>query len=187
VTIRDVMNLKTKYQKEVIPGMKAKFGYQNVLAVPKILKTTLNAGISRAISEKDSRYAEVVKDTLIKISGQKPVEITAKKSIAGFKIREGLLVGMKVTLHGQRMYDFLDKFINVVLPRARDFRGLSPDLVDQRGNLSIGIREHLVFPEIKTEDVQKIHGLQITITTNTKNKERGLELFKLLGFPFKVN
>ena len=93
---------------------------------------------------------------------------------------------MKVTLRGQRMYDFLDKFINVALPRTRDFRGLLPDLVDQRGNLSIGVREHLVFPEIKTEDVQKIHGLQITITTNAKNKERGLELFKLLGFPFRL-
>jgi large subunit ribosomal protein L5 len=181
------MSLKTRYQKEVIPGMKAKFGYQNVLAIPKMLKATLNVGISRAINEKDSRYSEVVKDTLIKISGQKPVEILAKKSISGFKIREGLLVGMKVTLRGQRMYDFLDKFVNAVLPRTRDFRGLSPDLIDQRGNLSIGMREHLVFPEIKTEDVQKIHGLQITVTTNAKNKEEGLELFKLLGFPFKLN
>ena len=180
------MNLRDRYQKEVIPGMKAKFGYHNFLAVPKILKVTLNVGISRAISEKDPRYAEVVKDTLIKIGGQKPVEITAHKSIAGFKIREGLLVGMKVTLRGGRMYDFLDKFINVALPRTRDFRGLPQESVDGRGNLSVGVKEHLVFPEIKTEDVQKIHGLQITITTTAKDKEHGLELFKLLGVPFKV-
>ena len=114
------MSLKTRYQKEVIPGMKAKFGYQNVLAIPKMLKATLNVGISRAINEKDSRYSEVVKDTLIKISGQKPVEILAKKSISGFKIREGLLVGMKVTLRGQRMYDFLDKFVKIGRASCRE-------------------------------------------------------------------
>jgi len=181
------MDLRHKFQKEVIPAMRAKFGYSNDLAVPKLIKTTLNVGLSRAITEKDSRYTEIVRDSLTKISGQKPVEITARKSISGFKIREGLLVGMKVTLRSQRMYDFLNKLINIVLPRTRDFRGLSIKSIDKSGNLSLGLREHLVFPEIKTEDVQKIHGLEVTITTNAKDKEHGLELFKLLGFPFKLD
>ncbi|MDD2646634.1 MAG: 50S ribosomal protein L5 [Patescibacteria group bacterium] len=182
-----MMDLRTKYQKEVIPGLKEKFGFKNNLAVPKLLKITLNVGLSRAISEKDGRYAEIVKDTLNKISGQKPIEIAARKSISGFKIREGLLVGMKVTLRGGRMYDFVDKLVNIVLPRTRDFCGISAKGIDKSGNLSLGLREHLVFPEIKTEDVQKIHGLQITITSNAKNREQGLELFKLLGFPFKLD
>jgi len=179
------MNLKQKYQKEVIPQMKAKFGYSNDLAVPKIKKVTVNVGLSRAITEKDPKYIDSVKESLTKITGQKPIETLARKSISGFKIRKGLTVGLMVTLRGNRMYDFLDKLINVALPRTRDFRGLSPNSVDKSGNLSIGIREHLVFPEIKPEDVQKTHGLQVTITTTARDHERGLELFKLLGFPFK--
>lgn len=179
------MSLKTKYQKEVIPQMREKFGYTNNLAVPKIEKVTINVGLSRSITEKDSKYIDLVKESLNKITGQKPVETIARQSISGFKIRQGLVIGLMVTLRGSRMYDFLDKLINVALPRTRDFRGLSSDSVDKSGNLSIGIREHLVFPEIRPEDVQKIHGLQVTITTTAKNHEKGLELFKLLGFPFR--
>lgn len=179
------MNLKQKYIKEVIPAMREKFGYKNDLAIPKIEKVVVNVGLSRAITEKDPKYIDLVKDSLNKITGQKPVETLARKSISGFKIRQGLIVGLMVTLRGNRMYDFLDKLINVALPRTRDFRGLSIKSVDKFGNLSIGIREHLVFPEIRPEDVQKVHGLEITITTTAKSQEKGLELFKLLGFPFR--
>lgn len=180
------MNLKQKYQKEVIPKMKDKFGYKNDLAVPKIEKITVNVGLTRSITEKDPTYIDLVKDTLTKITGQRPVETLSKKSIAGFKIRRGLTVGLMVTLRGRRMYDFLEKLINVVLPRTRDFRGIQLKAVDQFGNLSIGIKEHLVFPEIDPQKVTKIHGLQVTITTTAKNREKGIELLRLLGIPFQL-
>lgn len=179
------MSLKQKYQKDVIPAMKEKFSYKNNMAVPKIEKVTINVGLSRAVTEKDPKFIDLVKDSLNKIAGQKAVETTARKSIAGFKIREGLVVGLMITLRGQRMYDFLDKLINIALPRTRDFRGIPLSSIDGSGNLSIGIREHLIFPEIKVEDVQKIHGLQIIITTTARDKEKGAELFKLLGFPLQ--
>jgi large subunit ribosomal protein L5 len=179
------MSLKDKYKKEVIPAMKESFGFKNDLAVPKIFKVTINVGLPRAMTEKDAKYIDLVKDSLGKITGQKPVETLARQSISGFKIREGLVVGLMVTLRGQRAYDFLDKLINVALPRTRDFRGLSLKSVDRSGNLSLGIREHLVFPEIRAEDVQKIHGLQVTISTTAKNREMGIKLFELLGFPFR--
>lgn len=179
------MTLKDKYVKEAVPAMKDHFGYKNDLAVPKIVKVNINVGLPRAITEKDPKYIDLIKSTLVKISGQKPVETKARTSIAGFKIRQGLVVGLMVTLRGGRMYDFLDKLINVALPRTRDFNGLSAKGVDQSGNFSLGMREHLVFPEISSEDVQKIHGLQVVVTTTAHSREKGLELFKLLGFPFK--
>ncbi|RJR32026.1 50S ribosomal protein L5 [Candidatus Parcubacteria bacterium] len=177
------MRLKEKYIKETIPYMKKKFGIDNSFAVPKIVKVVLNAGTGPGL--KDPKFNEVVEKTLIRISGQKPVKTSAKKSISAFKIREGLTVGMMVTLRARRMYDFLDKLINVTFPRIRDFRGIERTSIDQDGNLNIGFREHIAFPEIKSDEIEKIHGLEVNIVTTAKNKEQGLELFKSLGFPIK--
>ena len=163
--------------------MKEKYGYTNDLAVPKILKVTLNVGIGR--SKDDPKVAEVVESTLIRITGQKPALTTAKKSISAFKLREGMKVGLKVTLRGQRMWDFLSKLVGISLPRVRDFRGLEVTNVDRQGNLNLGFKEHIMFPEIRPDEVEKIHGLEVAITTSANNYETGLELFKLLGFPFK--
>jgi large subunit ribosomal protein L5 len=126
-----------------------------------------------------------VVSTLTRISGQKPVYRQAKKSISAFKIRQGMVVGVSVTLRGRRMYDFVDKLINVALARVRDFQGLEPDNVDQNGNLTIGFKEHIVFPEIHSDEIEQVHGLEVTITTNARTRERGLALFTYLGFPFK--
>jgi large subunit ribosomal protein L5 len=178
-------SLEKKYIKEIIPALKKKFGYQNNLAVPRVIKVTVNAGLNRAHSEKDAQYAEMVSDNIAEITGQRPIKNLAKKSIAGFKIRKGLVVGVSTVLRSHKMYDFLTKLINVTLPRIRDFRGISSKSIDQRGNLSIGFREQIMFPEISPEKAEKIHGLQVVITTNAPNKEEGKELFKLMGFPIK--
>jgi len=178
-------SLREKYKKEIVPVMKEKFGYKNILAVPKIIKVTINIGINRAKSEKDSQYVKIVEGTVSEITGQRPVKNLAKKSIAGFKIREGFVVGISTVLRSHKMYDFLTKLINISLPRIRDFRGIPEKSVDQRGNLSIGIKEQIVFPEISPEKAERLHNLQIVITTNTPNHEQGVELFKLMGFPFK--
>ncbi len=175
--------LKIKYTKEVIPEMKKLFGYENNLAVPKIEKVVVSAGLSAGL--KDAKFLDVVEDTLRKITGQKPVKTLAKKSISNFKIRQGMPVGMIVTLRGTRMYDFLDKLVQITFPRVRDFRGLSPKLLDRGGNLSVGFKEDISFPEIKSEEIEKIHGLQVTVKTTAKDKEKGLALLKLMGFPFQ--
>ena len=175
--------LKEKYQKEVVPAMKQKFGYKNDLAVPKIGKVVVNIGTGAY--SKDEKAQEEISRDLALITGQKPVVTLAKKAISAFKIRQGLPVGLKVTLRGRRMYDFVERLINIVLPRTRDFRGLPVKSIDQKGNLNLGIKEHIIFPEISPEDIKKIFGMEITIATNAKNKERALELFKLLGFPIK--
>jgi large subunit ribosomal protein L5 len=175
--------LKEKYKKEIIPAIKELFSYDNNMAVPKIEKVVINIGTGHAL--KDAKFNEVFQNSLKRITGQKPVSTTAKKSISNFKIRQGLVVGMVVTLRGKRMYDFLDKLINVTLPRVRDFRGLDDKSVDSKGNLNLGFNEHICFPEIKSDEVEKIHGLQVSITTTAKSKEEGLELFRLFGFPFK--
>jgi large subunit ribosomal protein L5 len=175
--------MKTKYQKDVVPEMKKLFGYDNTLAVPKIEKIVVAAGLSAGL--KDAKFLDIVEDTLKKITGQKPVRTLAKKSISNFKIRKGMPIGMSVTLRGNRMYDFLDKLINITFPRVRDFRGLSQKLLDKKGNLSVGFRENIAFPEIKSEEIEKIHGLQVTVKTTAKNKEEGLALLKLFGFPFQ--
>lgn len=177
------MTLKEKYQKEVIEKMKSDFGYINSLAVPKILKVTLNVGIGK--SKDDPKVAEIAESTLSRITGQKPIFTLSKKSISAFKVREGMKVGLKVTLHGRRMWDFLEKLVNVSLPRVRDFRGLSQKSVDENGNLNIGFNEHLIFPEIKSDEVEKIHGLEVAITTSAGSQDKGLKLLKYLGFPFK--
>ncbi|MBM3206069.1 MAG: 50S ribosomal protein L5 [Candidatus Staskawiczbacteria bacterium] len=181
--------LQEKYKKEVIPAMMEKFGYKNKMAVPKIVKVTINTSFGKEVSNKTSGEREKVQklamNDLALISGQKPKLIKSKKSIAGFKLREGLEIASMVTLRKQRMWDFLEKLIYLSLPRSRDFKGLNVKLIDQGGNLSIGFKEHINFPEIFTEKEKTILGLQITVTTNAKNYEKGLELFKLIGFPLK--
>jgi large subunit ribosomal protein L5 len=177
------MNLKEKYQKDIIPQLKDKFSYTNIFLVPKIEKVVINVGFGRHNKEKE--YIANVEKTLTRISGQKPVLTKAKKSIASFKIREGMIIGAMVTLHGKRMYDFLDKLINISFPRVRDFRGISEKSIDKQGNLSIGFKENIAFPEVKVEDLNNIHGLEIIIHSTAENKEEGLELFRLAGFPFK--
>ncbi len=175
-------SIKEKYNKIVIPEIKKKFGYKNDLAVPKIIKVIVNTGVG---SIKDEKQVEVIEKQLALITGQKPVKRTAKKSIASFKIRQGALVGYSATLRGQRMYDFLDRMLNIAIPRIGDFRGLDSKAVDEAGNLSIGFKEHTIFPEISEEEIKMIFGLQAVIVTSAKTREEALELFKLLGFPFK--
>jgi len=174
--------IKEKYTKIAVPEMKKKFGYKNDLAVPKIIKVVVNTGVGRI---KDEKQLETIEKHLALITGQKPVKRLAKKSIASFKIRQGNLAGYSVTLRGQKMYDFLDRLINIAIPRIGDFRGLDPKAVDDAGNLSIGIKEHTVFPEISEEEIKIIFGLEATIVTTAKTRDEALELFKLLGFPFK--
>lgn len=177
------MNLKEKYQKDIIPQLKKRFAYSNVFLVPKIEKVVINVGFGRHVKEKD--FIANIEKTLTRISGQKPVFTKAKKSISSFKIREGMIIGAMVTLHGQRMYDFLDKLVNISFPRVRDFRGISEKAVDRQGNLSVGFKENSAFPEVRVEDLNNVHGLEVVIHSTAKNKEEGLELFKLMGFPFK--
>jgi len=175
--------LKEKYQKKIIPAMKEKFGYENDMAVPRLIKVTLNSGTGKA--QNDDKYLDRVIDTLTRISGQKVVLTKAKISVSAFKVREGQTVGVKVTLRGERMYDFVDKLINVALARVRDFQGLEQKSVGPDGNMTIGFKEHIVFPEIKSDEVETIHGLEVVLTTNAKSRDEGLELLTLLGFPFK--
>lgn len=177
------MNLKTKYQKEIVPKLKEKFAFDNIFLVPKFNKVIINVGFGR--HNKEKVYIDNVEKTLIRISGQKPVFTKAKKSIASFKIREGMTIGAMVTLRGDRMYDFLDKLLNITFPRVRDFRGISENAVDKQGNLSIGFKENSSFPEVRIEDINNIHGLEVVIDSSAKNKEEGLELYRLAGFPFK--
>ncbi|HPD19664.1 MAG TPA: 50S ribosomal protein L5 [Candidatus Pacearchaeota archaeon] len=181
--------LKQKYEKEAIKGMQEKFGYKNKMAVPKIVKVVINTGFGRMVSDKtkdeQKRLYDYVSENMALLSGQKPVLTRARKSISSFKLREGNIIGAKVTLRGKKMYDFLEKLINIVLPRSRDFKGISPKTVDKNGNMNIGIKEHIIFPEISPEKAPIILGLEITIVTNAKDKEKGLELFKLLDFPIK--
>ena len=178
-----MISLKEKYQKVVIPAMREKFGYKNNLAIPRLEKVVVNVGTGQGL--KDARFNEVVEDTFKRITGQRPIKLAAKKAISNFKIRQGLVVGMKTTLRGKRMNDFVEKLINITLPRVRDFQGLSPTAVDPSGNLNIGFREHIAFPEIKSDEVEKIHGLEVSIITTAKNQAEGLELLSLLGFPFR--
>ena len=181
----NMQNIKEKYIKKVVPAMKERFGYRNNLAVPKIVKVVVNTGFNP--SNKDDKTQKDIANDLSVITGQKIVLRTAKISEAGFKIRKGMVVGMSVTLRGQKMYDFLDKLINIALPRSRDFRGLPLKNVDESGNLNIGIKEHIIFPEISTESAKNIFGLEMAFVTTASKKEEGIELFKLLGFPLKID
>lgn len=176
------VNLYEKYKKEVVPALQKEFGYKNVMQVPKIKKVVINAGIGRFV--KEPRYIDNVESTLSKITGQKPMRTKSKKSISNFKIREGMEIGVAVTLRGARMYQFLDKLVSITFPRVRDFRGLSEKSFDGNGNYAVGFKENLAFPEIKAEELEKIHGLQIIINTSAKNKIEGKALLIHMGFPF---
>ena len=176
------VNLYEKYKKEVVPALQKELGYKNIMQVPKIKKVVLNAGIGRFV--KEPRYIDNVENTLSRITGQKPMRTKAKKSISNFKLREGMEIGVAVTLRGARMYQFLDKLVSITLPRVRDFRGLSEKSFDKNGNYTIGFKENISYPEIKAEDIEKVHGLQITINTNAKNKAEGKALLTHMGFPF---
>jgi len=176
-------NLHKQYNEKVLPALKEKFGYKNNLAVPTVSKIVLNVGVGKGLKEKD--YVENVENTLTRITGQKPVKTKARKSISSFKIREGMVVGVKVTLRGPRMWDFLEKLINVTLPRVRDFRGISPKSFDGKGSYSLGFTEYISFPEITPDEIEKLHGLEIAVITTAENDEQGRELLTLLGFPFK--
>lgn len=178
-----MQRLLEKYKKEVIPEMKQKFAYKNVMAVPKIKQVVLNAGIGRFLNQKE--VVDKIAQDLAVITGQKPVFTQAKSAIAGFKIRQGQKIGLKVTLRSQRMWDFLDRLVFLALPRTRDFHGLASKSVDRQGNLTIGIKEHIVFPEASSENIKQIFSFQVCISTNAKNQEQGLSLFQLLGFPIK--
>ncbi len=175
--------LREKYEREVVPALVQKFGYKNKMSAPKMVKVVLNIGLSQGL--KDSKIIDLAEQTLTRITGQKPVKTKAKKSISAFKIREGMVVGMKVTLRKDKMYEFVDKLVNVSMARIRDFRGLSPESMDKQGNFSLGLKENIMFPEIRPDEIEKMHGLEITINTDAKSKAEGLELLKLLGFPFK--
>lgn len=179
--------IKEQYKSEVISKMKEELGYKNVMAIPKIEKVTLNVGLGKSLSNKE--YVKVVENTLTRISGQKPVFTQAKKSISAFKIREGMVVGAKVTLRGEKMNDFLTKLVHITFPRIKDFHGIDAvnKHIDERGNFSFGFREHTVFPEIKTDEVEHIHGIELTITTTSRNKAETYFLLKYLGFPFILN
>ncbi len=176
--------LQEKYVKEVIPALKEKFNYKNVMQLPKLDKIIINMGLSDDVGNSKALDAAVADLTLI--SGQKPVLTRAKKSLAAWKLREGMPMGCKVTLRGVRMYQFLDKFINIALPRMRDFRGISSDAFDGRGNYSIGLKEQLIFPEIDYDKVDKIRGMNIAVVTTANTDEEAKELLRLLGMPFKA-
>jgi len=184
-----MIHLRDKYKEEVIPAMKEKFGYRNNLAVPRIEKVVVNTSFGKLISGKTSaeqkKIYEVILGDLSLITGQKPLLTSAKKSIAGFKIRQGMPVGAAVTLRGGRMEDFLERLIHIALPRSRDFRGIPTSSIDKKGNLTVAIKEHIAFPEILPEKARSIFGLEITIVTTADTREEGLELLKLLGLPLK--
>jgi large subunit ribosomal protein L5 len=175
--------LKSYYEKEVVPKLVEAFKYGNMMQVPKLEKVVLNMGMGEAIH--NMKLLDTAVDELMTISGQKPIITRAKKSIAAFKLREGMPIGCMVTLRKNRMYDFVNKLVNVALPRVRDFRGISGKALDGNGNYSLGIKEHIIFPEIDYDKIDRIKGMNITIVTSATNDKEGKELLKLLGMPFK--
>ena len=174
--------LKDRYRKEIVPALMEEFGYRNVMEVPRLQKIVVNIGMGEALQ--DVKTLDAAARDIATITGQKPIITRAKKSIAVFKLREGNPIGVKVTLRGNRMYDFLDRMCNIALPRRRDFRGVSPDSFDGRGNYSLGFREQLVWPEIDYDSIDKIRGMEVTIVTTAKNDEEARRLLQLLGMPF---
>ncbi len=175
--------LKEKYIKEIVPSLMSKFNYKSVMQVPKLEKIVVNMGVGDAVQ--NSKALDNAVEELTLITGQKPVVTRAKKSIAGFRLREGMPIGAKVTLRGERMYDFLDKLVTVSLPRVRDFRGVSKNAFDGRGNYTLGIKEQLIFPEIDYDKVAKVRGMDIVIVTTANTDEESRELLTQLGMPFK--
>jgi large subunit ribosomal protein L5 len=179
-----VDRLKEKYLNEVVPALTEKFGYKNVMEIPKIDKVIINMGVGEAVGNPKVLDSAVSDMTLI--AGQKPILTRAKKSLAVWKLREGMPIGAKVTLRGVRMYQFMDKFMNVALPRVRDFRGISAKSFDGRGNYSMGLKEQLIFPEIEYDKIDKIRGMNIIVVTTAKTDEEARELLKLMGMPFSA-
>jgi large subunit ribosomal protein L5 len=176
--------LATQYQEQIVGQLQQRFGYKSVMQVPRLVKVTLNMGVGEAINDK--KIMEHAVGDLTRISGQKPIVTNARKSVAGFKIREGWPIGCKVTLRRERMYEFLDRLINISIPRIRDFRGLSPKAFDGRGNYSMGVREQIIFPEIDYDKIDAIRGLDVTITTTAKTDEEGRALLDAFNFPFRT-
>jgi len=175
--------LKELYKTDVFSALQKEFGYENVMQVPRVTKITLNMGVGEAIGDK--KQIDNAVENLQAISGQKPLITKARKSIAGFKIREGWPIGAKVTLRGERMWEFMDRLIDISLPRVRDFRGINPKSFDGRGNYSMGVKEQIIFPEIEYDKVDKLRGLDITVTTTARTNDEGRALLKALNFPFK--
>jgi len=175
--------LKERYQKEIAPALEAAIGADNVMQIPRVTKVVVNIGVGEALDNAKALEAAVSDLTLI--TGQKPIITKAKKSIANFKLREGRQIGVKVTLRGERMWSFLDRLMNVALPRVRDFRGISPNAFDGRGNYTLGLREQLVFPEIEYDKIDKIRGLEISIITTARNDDESRRLLQMLGMPFR--
>lgn len=177
------MRLQEIYKKEIAKQLKEKLGVKNVMQVPRLSKVVINVGFGRQAKDKD--LVDLVQSNLTAISGQRPVLNIAKKAISAFKIREGMVIGSSVTLRGKRMWDFVEKLVNIYFPRVRDFRGISAKAIDRDGNITVGFKDFLAFPEIDVQDLEKLHGLEICVATTAKDRESGLELFKALNFPFR--
>lgn len=175
--------VKVQYEKEVVPALMKKFGYKSIMQVPKIDKIVINTGLGDI--KDNQKSMQIVENELKQITGQKPIYRKATKSVANFKLREGMNVGLKVTLRGRRMYDFYDKLVSIALPRVRDFRGVSDKAFDGRGNYSLGLKEQLIFPEITYDQVEKIRGMDVCIVTTAQTDEEARELLRALGMPFK--
>ena len=175
--------LETIYKEKILPALVEQFAYKSIMQAPRITKITLNMGVGGAVADK--KILQSALSDMEKISGQKPVITLARKSIAGFKIRDDMPIGCKVTLRGDRMYEFLDRLISISIPRIRDFRGLSPKSFDGRGNYSMGVKEQIIFPEIDYDKIDTLRGMDITITTTAQTNEEGMALLKLFNFPFK--
>lgn len=176
--------MQERYTKEIAPALRKAMGDVNVHMIPKPVSVTIGVGISPT-KHKDGKLMETATEVLTRISGQKPVQTKSRKSISNFKTRAGQVIGLKVTLRGKRMWDFIDKMVNLTFPRVRDFRGISPKVIDRTGNLSVGFTEHIAFPEIHSDEIERIHGLQVSISTTAKDAASGLALFEALGFPFQ--
>ncbi|MGI5874375.1 MAG: 50S ribosomal protein L5 [Bacillota bacterium] len=174
--------LKDKYTEEIVPALKEKFQYDNIMEVPKLVKIVVNMGLGEAIANPKALDAAV--SDMTQITGQKPIITKAKKSVAAFKVREGMSIGCKVTLRGEKMYEFCDRLVSVALPRVRDFKGISPKAFDGRGNYTLGLKEQLIFPEIEYDKIDKIRGLEVCFVTSAKSDEEAKELLRLLGMPF---
>ena len=175
--------LRNKYQSEIVPQLMKDFGFKNVMQVPKLKRIVVNMGLGEAVQ--NAKLIESATEELTAITGRKPVVTRAKKSIATFKLREGMPIGVMVTLRGEQMYDFLDRLISVALPRTRDFKGISPKAFDGRGNYTLGVREQIIFPEINYDKIDKIKGMNITFVTTAETDEEGRALLKSLGMPFR--
>lgn len=178
-----MVGFKEQYQKTIVPALKKELGYSNAWQLPRLSKVVVNIGLGSG--QKDPKFSEAAVAMLRQVTGQQPVKTLAKKSISNFKIRQGQVVGLKVTLRGERMRSFLEKLVHVTLPRVRDFRGLDLSAVDGNGNLTIGLKESIAFPEISADEVERVSGVEVTVVTTTRDRAEGLALFRQLGFPFR--